>query len=147
MTDMTDMTEVMGVMERVDLETMKIFLVDDSHILRGRMHQTVAALGEAEIVGETDSAIDAIDAIKKTQPHVVVLDIRLRVGSGLDVLHEIKRYGRNDTVVIVMTNYPYAQYRRVSMRMGADYFFHKATQFPEVIKTLRDLKSMCLKDG
>lgn len=129
-------------MELEEIKNMKIFIVDDSPILRTRLNDAMADIGEAEIVGEADSALDAIAAIKQTQPQVIVLDIRLRVGTGLDVLREIKRDVNNPVIVIVITNYPYEQYRRVSMSIGADYFFHKATQFVEVINVLKELQQL-----
>jgi DNA-binding NarL/FixJ family response regulator len=119
---------------------MKIFVVDDSPLLRARMQETITQIKNAEIVGEADSALDAIEAIRRTKPEIVILDIRLKAGTGLDVLHEIKKNLDSTITVVVVTNYPYDQYRRLSMSMGADYFFHKSTQWSNMVNMLKALQ-------
>jgi len=54
------------------------------------------------------------------------------------VLQEIKR-DKPSCKVIVLTNYPYREYRKKCMELGADFFFDKATEFdkiPEVLERL-----------
>jgi RecA/RadA recombinase len=59
-------------------------------------------------------------------------------GSGIEVLQSIKK-DRPDIKVIVFTNYPYPQYRKKCMELGADFFFAKATeseQIPVIVSEL-----------
>ena len=60
-------------------------------------------------------------------------------GSGIDVLREIKQNNQTP-LVIVLTNYPYPQYRRKCMDAGADFFFDKSTEFDKVTEVLKQLK-------
>lgn len=66
---------------------------------------------------------------------VVILDIRMPGRNGLDVLRDIKE-GSPESKVIILTNYPYPQYRRRCMEEGADFFFDKSSEFEKVTEVL-----------
>lgn len=93
--------------------------------------------------GHAEDSLGAMRCVRELSPDVVVLDISLRGGSGLDVLHEIKKAGRAP-VVIVLSNLSYEQYRRRCHEAGADYFFDKSTEFERVAEVL---KAMSLPGG
>jgi DNA-binding NarL/FixJ family response regulator len=69
---------------------------------------------------------------------VVILDIRLIGEDGLSVLERIKKE-HSPPIVIVLTNYPYPQYRKKCRELGADYFFDKVTEITSFVKVLRTL--------
>ena len=117
---------------------MKIFLADDSVLIVERLKAMISDLPEIEIIGEARNGIEAINAVRKLNPDVVVLDIKMPVVDGIDVLKDIKNKNQ-DIVVIMLTNYPYPQYRKKCIELGADYFFKKSTEFESVIETLKQL--------
>ena len=91
-----------------------------------------------EIVGQAQNARDAIASISESKPDVVILDIRLHGPNGIEVLKDI-RNKKLPICVIMLTNYPYPQYRKKCEELGADYFFDKVTEIkdiPNVIKKL-----------
>ena len=83
----------------------------------------------------------AIAEIANLKPDVVVLDIQLKIGSGIEVLTEIKKAQASPTV-IMLTNYPYPQFRAKCMNAGADYFFYKATEFTKVKEVVERLAAL-----
>ncbi|MEW6376151.1 MAG: response regulator transcription factor [Thermodesulfobacteriota bacterium] len=98
----------------------------------------LSELKGVEIIGQAESPKEAIEGIRKLKPNVVILDIRIPGGNGIDVLKEIKK-DKPAPMVIILTNYPYPQYRKKCMDAGADFFFGKSTEFeriPEVLKKL-----------
>jgi len=117
---------------------MRVFLVDDSAIVRERLVSMLSEIKGVEIAGEAENAHDALEDIKKLKPDVVILDIRMPGGNGIDVLEKIKK-SRPTTKVIIFTNYPYPQYRKKCMDGGADYFFDKSIEFEKVIEVLKSL--------
>ena len=117
---------------------MKIFLADDSVLIVERLKAMISDLPEIEIIGEARNGIEAINAVGKLNPDVVVLDIKIPGVDGIDVLTDIKNKNQN-IVVIMLTNYPYPQYRKKCLELGADYFFKKSTEFENVIETLKQL--------
>jgi len=117
---------------------MRLFIADDSEILRFRLIEMLSEIKEIEIVGQTGYAQEAIESVKKLIPDVVILDLRLPDGNGINVLKTIKK--RNAfTKVIIFTNYPYFQYRKRCLDAGAEFFFYKATEFEELIEVLKQL--------
>lgn len=117
---------------------MKVFLVDDSAIVRERLASMLSEIKYVEIAGEAENAHDALQDIEKLKPDAVILDIRMPDGNGIDVLEKIKK-SRPAIQVIMFTNYPYPQYRKKCMDYGADYFFDKSTEFERVAEALKRL--------
>jgi DNA-binding NarL/FixJ family response regulator len=89
-------------------------------------------------VGVARNLKEVIDAVAKLKPDVVILDIRMPGGNGFKALEQIKKRD-NPPVVIMFTNYPFLQYRKRSMDLGADYFFYKAIEFEKLICLITDL--------
>jgi DNA-binding NarL/FixJ family response regulator len=117
---------------------MKVFIVDDSAVVRERLIGMLTELPEIEIAGQAKNAPDAIKSIRKLKPDITILDIRMPGGNGIEVLKEIKK-DKPSPLIIILTNYPYPQYRKKCMEGGADYFFDKSTEFEKVIEVLKKL--------
>ncbi len=67
----------------------RIFIVEDEHLSRVG---TRAILGDQfDIVGEADNVTAAVDMIRDRKPDLVVLDIRIKEGSGVDVLRQVRK--------------------------------------------------------
>jgi DNA-binding NarL/FixJ family response regulator len=117
----------------------KVLIVDDSEIMRERIEDMLSESIGLENITQAKDPLEAISSFRKVNHDVVILDIRMSGGSGIDVLRKIKRI-THPPVVIVLTNYPYPQYRRKCIDTGADYFFDKSTEFDKVTKVLTQLK-------
>jgi len=115
---------------------MKVFIADDSSEIRKRIISMLSDLAESiEMIGEAENVQDAISSISEFDPDVVILDISMPGGSGIDVLKTIKK--KNEApVIIILTNYPYSQYRTKCMEAGADFFFDKSKDFGQIIKVV-----------
>jgi DNA-binding NarL/FixJ family response regulator len=118
----------------------RVYIVDDSKAIRERLKEMLAEVAGIEIIGESEDPTEALVKIRTNRPDAVILDVRLPGINGIELLKRIK--GEHPEIrVIMLTNYPYPKYRQQSLAAGADYFFHKATEFdkiPEVMKSLSD---------
>jgi DNA-binding NarL/FixJ family response regulator len=115
----------------------KVFIVDDSPIVRERLVSMISELPAVQIIGQAGFAFEAIAAIEELKPDFVVLDISLPGGSGMEVLESIK--GKTPAPrVIMLTNFAFEQYRQRCIQLGADYFFDKSNEFEKVMEILRD---------
>jgi len=114
---------------------MKVYVVDDSPLVRERLVSLLSEVEGVDVVGSADDAASGIAGVSMKSPDVVILDIRMPTGSGISVLEEVKRRGKSP-VVIMLTNYPYPQYRKKCMEAGADYFFDKSNEFHKVTEVL-----------
>jgi DNA-binding NarL/FixJ family response regulator len=109
----------------------KVFVVEDSPLLRQRLVQMLNALPETVVSGEAASAAEAIAAILKDRPDVVLLDLCLAHSSGSDVLNAV--HGREPGIdVYMLSNFASEPYRRHAARLGARGFFDKSTEFERV---------------
>ena len=111
---------------------LRVFLVEDSAILRDRLVEMFAAWENVEMAGhaETEAAADA--ALRTQNWDVLILDLQLLHGTGLGVLATLRTHRRPGTTVIVLTNYAIPSYRARSLELGADYFFDKASDFEKI---------------
>ena len=81
---------------------MRVLIVDDEHLARQAMRRLLAAHPDAEIVGEAASLAEAMDAIERTAPQLVFLDIELGGGGdGFDLLAALER----PPIVVFVTAY------------------------------------------
>ena len=112
----------------------KVFVADDSPVVRERLISLLTELPNVEVVGETGAAMDAIDSIRRLKPTAVVLDISMP-GGGMFVLETIKKEDQAP-LVIMLTNFANEPYRRRCLQLGADYFFDKSSEFDKVIDVL-----------
>ena len=120
---------------------MKVFIVDDSSVVRERLVAMLSEHPEIEIVGQAGDAFSALEAIPHLKPDVVILDIYMPgSATGMYVLERI-RTGRNAPIVIMLTNYSYDQYRKRCLDAGAAFFFDKSTEFEKVPEVLMALLS------
>jgi DNA-binding NarL/FixJ family response regulator len=117
---------------------MRVLIVDDSEVLVQRLRSSLAEVAGLEIVGHADNVADGILEIRKLKPDVVILDIRMPDGSGIEVLESLKKHP-SPPIVIMLSNYNYAQFRRKCLLGGARFYFDKSTEFHRVAEVLRSL--------
>jgi PAS domain S-box-containing protein len=116
---------------------MKVLVADDSQLIRQRLVDRLLRVPDITIAEAVDTD-DALRQLTTFKPEIAVLDIRMPGGGGIKALTEIKKNFPGITVII-MTSYPYAEYRQKCLEMGADYFFEKSTDFEYIAKTVRQL--------
>jgi DNA-binding NarL/FixJ family response regulator len=117
---------------------MRVLIADDSHLLVERLVAALDEVGGIEIVGQVGTAAQASEAIQRLKPDVVILDICMPGGSGIDVLEGMRKDQLSPTVV-VLTNYGQAQYRKKCLESGATFFFDKSSEFEKVADVLQRL--------
>ena len=117
---------------------MRVLIVDDSEVLVQRLRTGLAEITGIEVVGHANNAADAARQIRKAKPDVVILDIRMPGGSGIDVLEGLKS-DQFQPIVIVLTNHSERQYRQKCLQNGARYFFDKSAEFHKVAEVFRNV--------
>jgi two-component system response regulator DevR len=116
---------------------MKVFLVENSPLVRDRLRSLIAAVQGVELVGEAASAPDALQGIRSSRAEAVVLDLHLDGGSGFDVLRDL-RQSVPAVAVYVLTSFASETYRRAAQRLGARGFFDKASEIPLLLAVLSE---------
>ena len=121
---------------------MKVLIADDSALVRERLEDMLSHLSQIEIVGQARDGLETMSFIRELKPDVLILDIRMPKSNGIEVLRSIKESG-GSPVIIVLTNYPYPQYRVKCTELGAHFFFNKSTEFDKVPEVLNRLILRC----
>jgi two-component system, NarL family, response regulator DevR len=116
-------------------ESMKVYVVEDSDALCERIVQMVNEVNNTMVVGTSDIVSGAIQGIEECQPDVVILDIQLLDGNGLNVLLHVKKF-MPTSKVIVLTNFSSDQYRNLAQSYGADAFLDKSIDFLQIADLL-----------
>jgi DNA-binding NarL/FixJ family response regulator len=117
----------------------RVFVVEDSELIRQRLLSMLRGMSGVEVVGNSETASDAIAGILAARPDVVVLDIKLKAGSGIEVLRTIKRR-MGEAAVIMLTNYATEVYRDKCLQAGAEYFLDKTNEFERLCPIIDQLK-------
>lgn len=109
----------------------KVFLADDSALIRERVAAMLASRAMA-IVGQAETPKASIDGILAARPDVVVLDVQLEGGSGLEVLRAI-REAAPGIAFVVFSNNSNPAYRKRYLGEGALRFLDKSTEFDQLV--------------
>ena len=117
---------------------LKVLIADDTADVLERLAVMIRRIDRVNVVGLAKNTPEAISLFDAQNPDVVILDIQMPGGSGLEVLHYIK-LKRPEVTVLMMTNSPYPEYRAASMRGGADFFMDKSHGLTGIIEMISDL--------
>jgi DNA-binding NarL/FixJ family response regulator len=118
----------------------KVLIVDDSQVLRDDLKKILCTIDNLELVGEAENAQRAIQLTRKLNPDIIILDINLQIGNGIDVLN-ILRKNESYPTIIMFTNYASNAFKTLTQKLGAKYFFDKSKDIEELIDTLKSLAS------
>ena len=119
---------------------MDVVIIDDSEALRQRVITLISELPFINIAGEAENSLVGLDVIRKVKPALAIIDIKIPGVNGIEVMKKVKEEFPS-IKVIMLTNYPYPQYKNVALEGGADYFLNKSDEFeklPEIIKTINN---------
>jgi DNA-binding NarL/FixJ family response regulator len=117
--------------EEASRTTPTVLIVDDSTVVRGRLASMLEEVPGVTVVGGVGDVKAATAALRRLHPDVMVLDLHLPDGNGIDLLRHLARWARRPRV-IVLTNLPDAQYRDACMEAGAELFLDKSTEFEKI---------------
>ena len=118
----------------------KVFLADDSAMIRSRVGALLGARA-MHIVGESETPQGAIDGILAAHPDVVVLDVQLEGGSGLEVLRVVRRIEPGIGFVVFSINAGPA-YRKRYLGEGALRFLDKSTEFDQLAAAVQNASAV-----
>ncbi|MCE7883927.1 MAG: DNA-binding response regulator [Actinobacteria bacterium ATB1] len=113
-----------------------VFLVDDHEIVREGVRSMLNAQEDIEVIGETSSAEDAPRRIRQSKPDVVILDVRMPDGSGVDVCRDIKSENP-DLAVLMLTSFADDEALFNSIMAGASGFVLKQVRGNDLLNSIR----------
>ena len=71
------------------MSKLRLLIVDDEPLVRESIRNGLASIVDVEVIGECESSSQAIEVISSQQPDLVLLDVRMQDGTGLDLIRRI----------------------------------------------------------
>lgn len=116
----------------------RILLADDHPSLRAGLASILNAQPDLAVVAEADSGPDALNAAKSAKPDVIIMDLRMPGGDGIDAIKQlIKR--DPDTKVLVLTTFDNEEDVFSALEAGARGYILKDTTREEIIEAVRQV--------
>jgi len=112
----------------------RVLVADDHEVVRIGLASLLAG-SEISIVAEASNGVEAVTMAVKHRPDVVLLDIRMPEGDGLDALDKIRRE-LPDTRVVVFSTYDNPTYVARAVALGASDYLLKGASRQELISTI-----------
>ena len=113
----------------------KVLIVDDHMVVRDGVRRLIAPL-QPEAIAEAETPRDALDAFRRMRPDIVILDINLRGGSGLEVLRRLHADDAKARIV-VFSMYSDLVYATSARREGALGYVSKSAPSDELLTAIR----------
>jgi two-component system response regulator DevR len=118
------------------VDKLRIVLVDDHEVVRLGLRALLERQPDLTVVGEAESASEAVRAVESLAPDVVVLDIRLPGRSGVEACAEIKRR-RPETKIVMLTSYADDEVLLDAIAAGAEAYVLKQVGSDDLVQALR----------
>lgn len=113
----------------------RVMLVDDHEVVREGLRTLLGRHKDLTVVGEAATTKDAIETAARAKPDVIVMDVRLPDGSGVEACRTI-REARPETKVIMLTSYADDEALFASIVAGAAGYLLKQTRGQAVIDAI-----------
>src|SRR5579863_9154102 len=111
------------------MNSKKLLIVDDSSIFVSRLKRLLQVLPGLDTICEASTYRDALVQLTTPPlPDILLLDINLPDGNGVDLLNLIRQQ-QSGMIVIMVSNQGTSVYRDLCLRMGANHYVDKSTEY------------------
>ncbi len=116
-------------------DRVRVLLVDDDDLMRAGLRSVLSSDDTIEVAGEAGDGGEALDRVRETQPHVVLMDIRMPGVDGISATRDVLA-GSVDVKVVVLTTFEDDDYIFDALSAGASGFLLKRTTPEELISAI-----------
>ncbi|CAM4109061.1 response regulator transcription factor [Nocardia ninae] len=120
------------------MPTIKVFLVDDHEIVRRGVGDLIGLEPDLEVIGEAGTFSQALARIPALRPDVVVLDVRLPDGNGIELCRELLS-ANPDLRCLILTSFTDEQAMLNAILAGASGYVVKDIKSLELIEAIREV--------
>ena len=117
--------------------TIRVALADDQALVRRGFRLILEAEPDIEVVAEAEDGQQAIDAVRRHRPAVVLMDIQMPGLDGLEATRRILAEAGGDTRVLILTTFERDDYVFEALQLGASGFLLKTAPPEELITAVR----------
>jgi DNA-binding NarL/FixJ family response regulator len=120
------------------LSRTRILIVDDHSLVREGLRMRIAAFPDLEVCGEATTEEEAVQLVKEKNPDMVIVDISLKSGHGIELIKRIKVISPN-TKMLVSSGFQESLYAERALRAGAQGYLNKQDSGEKVIDAIRTI--------
>jgi two-component system response regulator DevR len=120
----------------VDDQPIRVMIVDDHEVVRQGLRAMLEAAGDVVVAGEAARVQEAVEVAESVRPDVVVMDVRLEDGSGIEATREI-RARRPDTKVVMLTSFADDEALFASIMAGASGYVLKQVRGGDLLQSIQ----------
>lgn len=121
-----------------ETKTIRLLIVEDHQITRLGLCTLLGAYPQFEVAGESASVAEALHDLVRLNPDVVLLDVRLPDGSGIEVCRQLQQLDL-ETKVLVLTSYASDELLFEAIAAGADGYLLKEIHGTKLIQAIQDV--------
>ena len=125
-------------MNLIETKTIRLLIVDDHQVTRLGLCTLLAGYPQFEVVGEAASVAEAVEAVTRLKPDLVLLDVRLPDGSGIDVCRRLDSLDL-ETKTLFMTSYANEDLVLDAIAAGADGYLLKEIHSENLVQAIEDV--------
>ena len=125
-------------MNAVETKHIRLLIVDDHEVTRLGLRTLLQSYPQFEVAGETSSVNDTLEAAVRLRPDLILLDVRLADGSGIEVSRRIQKLDL-ETKVLVLTSFADDQVVFDAITAGADGYLLKEIHGDRLVQAIRDV--------
>lgn len=118
------------------METLRLLLVEDQTVLREGLKQLVESEAGMAVAGEAGTVAEAVALARRLHPDVVLLDLKLPDGSGLDAARQMLT-DKEPPAVLILSTYEDVALVRSALDLGASGYVPKTASFQEIAAAVR----------
>jgi DNA-binding NarL/FixJ family response regulator len=118
----------------------KILIVDDHSSVRDGLSLRISLNTDLTVCGEADSEEEAFKLVKQLEPDLVLIDISLKSGNGIDLIKRIRAH-HPKTKMLVISGFQESLYAERSCRAGAMGYLNKQESSAKLIEAIRTVLS------
>jgi DNA-binding NarL/FixJ family response regulator len=116
----------------------RIVIADDQHLIRAGFRALLSSEPDFEVVGEAATGREAVARVRATRPDVVLMDIRMPDGDGLEATETIVADSSlAATRIVIVTTFELDEYVGRAIRAGASGFLVKDTEPVDLLRAVR----------
>jgi two-component system response regulator NreC len=119
-------------------EPIRVLIVDDHAVVRSGIRLLLGRESDIEPVGEASSAHEAVFEARSTKPDVILLDMVMPGGSGLEALPTLL-HERSETKILILSMQDDPRYVREAFAAGASGYVLKEAADTEVVAAIREV--------
>ncbi len=116
--------------------SVRVLIVDDQPLIRHSLRLVVDGAADLEVVGEAGTGADAVTKAAELQPDVVLMDIRMPGGDGIEATRRITSE-LPATRVVVLSMFELDEYVHAALRAGASGFLLKDAEPERLVDAVR----------